>query len=365
MKIPFNEKELEVQYEIPNMFGGPATPVFSHPISLFDAVKANLVDHDPVWIFQGYETGFFCPAVIPDHVARGFCFEAVPTPREKFGGKDMFGLNWKYVDVAGGSMSEGLLFDDANDWKEHINFEEVYKAVDSWDWEGSAAMNKDYLASGPKTCWFLNGAWFERLISFMTFEGAAMALLDDDQVDAVKELIHETTSLYMYIVDKCEKYYENLPGYCIHDDWGSQMAPFFSEEAAREIFLPEMKRFVDHVHSYGKYIELHSCGKCESRCGVFVDAGFDCWTPMAMNNTEKLYEDYGDKIVISVVCNELADPANATEEELRAAARSFAAKFAKPGKVASLSTMYGNPAYLTKAFREELYKASRLGCLGE
>jgi len=365
MKIPFNEKELEVAYEIPGFMGGPATPVFSHPISLFDAVKKTYVDHDPQWIFQGYETGFFCPSVIPDHVARGFCFEAVPTPREKFGGPDMFGLNWKYVDVAGGSMSEGLFFDDANDWKDHINFEEVYKKVDSWDWEGSAAMNKEYLASGPKTCWFLNGAWFERLISFMTFEGAAMALLDDDQIDAVKELIHETTSLYMYIVDKCEKHYENLPGYCIHDDWGSQMAPFFSEDVAREVFLPEMKRFVDHVHSYGKYIELHSCGKCESRCGVFVDAGFDSWTPMAMNDTAKLHETYGDKIVISVVCNELADPANASEEELRAAARSFAKKFASPEKVAALSTMYGNPAYLTKAFREELYKASRLACLGE
>ena len=365
MKIPFSEKELEVQYEIPNMFGGPATPVFSHPISLFDAVKANLVDHDPVWIFQGYETGFFCPSVIPDHVARGFCFEAVPTPREKFGGLDMFGLNWKFIDVAGGSMSEGKLFDDANDWKDHINFEEIYKAVDSWDWEGSAAMNKDYLASGPKTCWFLNGAWFERLISFMTFEGAAMALLDDDQVDAVKELIHETTSLFMYIIDKCEKYY-NLGGYCIHDDWGSQMAPFFSEEIARDVFLPEMKRFCDHVHSYGKFIEIHSCGKCEGRIGVFIDAGFDIWTPMAMNNTYELYEKYGDKIVLSIVVNELEDPANATDEEMRAAARSFAAKFANPDKPCQLSSFYSNPAYTgSKAFREELYKASRIACCGE
>ena len=364
MKIPFDAKELEIAYELPNPRGGAATPVFSHPVSLFDAVKANLVDHDPIWMFQGYEAGIFCPSVIPDHVARGFCFEAFPTPREKFGGKDMFGLNWKFVEVAGGSMSEGLLFDDANDWKDHINFEEVYKGVDSWDWEGSAAANNEMLAKSPRTFWFLNGAWFERLISFMTFEGAAMALLDDDQIDAVKELIHETTSLYMYIVDKCEKHYKNLPGYCIHDDWGSQMAPFFSEEVAREVFLPEMKRFVDHVHSYGKFIELHSCGKCESRCGVFVDAGFDSWTPMGMNDTAALYEKYGDKIVISVVCKELDDPANATEEELRAAARSYAAKFAKPGKVGAWSN-YGNPAYLTKAFREELYKASRLGCLGE
>ena len=365
MKIPFNEKELEVAYEIPGMWGGPGTPVYSFPANLFDVVKNTYVDKEATWILLGCEVGMFCPAVIPDNVARGLVIDAVPVPREQFGGKDMFGLNWKYVDVAGGSMSEGLLFDDANDWKDHINFEEVYKAVDSWDWEGSAKQNEGYLASGPKTLWFLNGAWFERLISFMTFEGAAMALLDDDQIDAVKELIHETTSLYMYIVDKCEKYFPKVAGYCIHDDWGSQMAPFFSEEIGREVFLPEMKRFVDHVHSKGKYIEIHSCGKLEKRACVFADAGFDLWSPMDINDTELMFNEQGDRIIIAQTCRELADPDNATEEELREAARSFAKKFAHPDKVATMSAFGAHPAYGSLAFREELYKASRIACCGQ
>ena len=359
MKIPFNEKEMEVVAQIP-AFGGGTIPVFNYPVDTFELCKRTFIDKDPLWILNGSETGFFCPSVIPDHVARGFCFEAVPTPREKFGGKDMFGLNWKFIDVAGGSMSEGKMFDDANDWKDVIKFPDI----DSWDWEGSAKMNEAYLNSGPKILWLLNGCWFERLISFMTFEGAAMALLDDDQIDAIKELIHELTSLYMRIVDKCVQYY-NIPGLCIHDDWGSQMAPFFSEEVARDVFLPEMKRFVDHVHSYGKFVDLHSCGKAESRCGVFVDAGFDSWTPMAMNDTGKLFETYGDKIVISVVINELEHPETATEEELRAAARSFVAKYGRPDRPCVLSSMYSKPGYLTPAFREELYKASRIACCGE
>jgi len=360
MKIPFNEKELNVVARVPS-FGGGTIPIYDYPISTFELAKKNLLEHDPQWIMNGSEIGFFCPSVIPDHVARGFCFEAFPTPREKFGGKDMFGLDWVYVDVAGGSMSDGHFFDDANDWKDYIKMPDI----EAWDWEGSAKANEAYLASGPKALWFLNGCWFERMISFMTFEGAAMALLDDEQEDAVKEMLHELTSLYMKIVDKCVEVYKDLPGFCIHDDWGSQMAPFFSEEVARNFFLPEMKRFVDHCHSYGKYVELHSCGKCESRCGVFVDAGFDSWTPMAMNDTAKLYEDYGDKIVISVVCTELADPANATEEEMRAAGRAYGAKFASPTKVASFSSMYGHPAYGNDAFREEMYKASRIACCGE
>jgi hypothetical protein len=143
------------------------------------------------------------------------------------------------------------------------------------------------------------------------------------------------------------------------------MAPFFSEEIGREVFLPEMKRFVDHVHSKGKFIEIHSCGKLEKRASVFVDAGFDVWSPMAINDLALMFNENGDKIIIAQTCNELADPANATEEELRAAARAFAKKFAHPDKVATLSAFGTNPAYLTLAFREELYKASRIACSGQ
>ena len=360
MKIPFNEKELEVVATVPG-FGGSTVEILNYPINNFELLKHNFVDKNPQWITSGSEAGFFCPSVIPDHVARGFCFEAFPTPREKFGGKDMFGLDWVYVDVAGGSMSDGHFFDDANDWKEYVKMPDI----DAWDWEGSAEANKAYLESGPKTMWFLNGCWFERMISFMTFEGAAMALLDEDQEDAVKEMLHELTDLYIRIVDKCMKHYPALAGFCIHDDWGSQMAPFFSDDVAENFFLPEMKRFVDHIHSYGKYIEIHSCGHVEDRCHVFVKAGFDVWCPMAMNDTAALFEKYGDKIVINVVVNEIADPATATEEDYIEAAKRFAAKFAKPNKPCQVSFMYSAPGQITPTFTKELYKQSRILCTQE
>ena len=53
-----------------------------------------------------------------------------------------------------------------------------------------------------------------------------------------------------------------------------------------------------------------------------------------------------------------------TEDELRAAARAFAGKYARPDRPCVLS-MYSDPAYLTPAFREELYRASRIGCCGQ
>ena len=188
-------------------------------------------------------------------------------------------------------------------------------------------------------------------------QGAAMALMDEDQEDALKELIHEMTSLYIRIIDKCCTVY-NLDGFQIHDDWGSQMAPFFSEKIARTFFLPEMKRLVDHVHEKKMYIELHSCGHLEKRCNIFVEAGFDAWHPMPMNDTVSLFETYGDKIMIGVV-NDKPFPPDASEEEQRACAREFAQRFCKPGKPVSFSLFYNDPSQATPAFREELYKVSR------
>ena len=356
-KIPFREEELKIVKEIPNRQGG-VNLIYNTPVSLKEGMIAAYRDKAPLWELTGIEHVTFTPSVIPDNCARGFVFEGAPYPREKFGGEDMFGVKWTYVDVAGGSMVEpgSPLLTDANEWKEKI----VFPDIDSWDWEGSAEMNRQYLSSDQcNILMFLNGCWFERLISFMDFENAAVALIDEEQTGAVKELFHETTSLYIRIVDKCLEYY-NLDGFCIHDDWGSQRAPFFSEEAAREIILPEMKRFVDHVHSKGMFCELHSCGHIEERCGVFADAGFDTWSPMPMNNTQKLYEDYGDRIMIGVIYENPFDPATATEEEQRAAARDFVEKYTKPRKPSVYSSFYNPPGMRTPAFTEELYKASRI-----
>ena len=351
----FNEKEYEVVGHI--MRRQKPQPVFNFPITMREQALRTYRDHDPWWVMTNVELNTFTPSVIPDHGARGFVFEAEPYPREKFGGKDMFGVEWEYIDVAGGSMVKpgAPLFTDANEWKNKV----VFPDIDSWDWNGSEELNRGYCQNGhSNVLTLLNGCWFERLVSFMDFENAAMALIDEEQQDAVKELIHETTSLYLRIVDKCVTHFD-VDGISIHDDWGSQQAPFFSEEVARRIFLPEMKRFVNHVHSKGLFCDLHSCGHIEERCGVFVDAGFDSWLPMPMNDTQRLYREYGDKILLGVVYEHPFDPETTSEEDQRAAARDFVEKYTLPGKPAMFSSAYNPMEMLTKAFREELYRASR------
>ena len=134
----------------------------------------------------------------------------------------------------------------------------------------------------------------------MDFAPAAMALIDDDQKGAVKSLFAEMTYLACKLVDK----------YCsigLHlTDSISMMTGFaesaiFSQEVAEELFVPYMKELTDHIHSKGRYVTLHSCGCNQTRIKCFIDGGFDGWEPQTMNDSHKLWNDYGEQICISVL----------------------------------------------------------------
>ena len=352
-KIPFDEKELTVAYTIPNPYApnAPGTDVYTFPMDPVENYK-NLFFGEAEWMPMGIETGFFCPAVIPDNVARGFVFAANRPDPKDFGGKDMFGIEWEYVPLVGGSMVRpGKPFmEDANEWYDKL----VWPDIDSWDWEGDAKINEPFLNNGKANMlWFLNGAWYERLISFMDFEGAAMALIDDDQKQAVKDLFDKTTDLYIKIIDKCcEVYGDKIAGFTVHDDWGAQAAPFFSPAVGEEMIVPYMKRLTDHIKSKGKIAELHSCGKLELQAKNFVKAGWQLWSPMAMNDFDQLFELVGDKLVVSMAVP--CDP-TASEAEQEKAGEAFVAKYWTPEKK-FIGSAFGA---MTNACRKGMYKASR------
>jgi hypothetical protein len=355
MSVPkFDPKELKITAEIPPVIAGrPPTVLFDFPVSRNEAYK-SLMAKKPVWQISNCETKIFSPSIYPDNVARGFIRQQnVPDP-STFGGPDIFGIAWEYVPVTGGSIVRpGKPFmASANEWKAKLKWPDV----DAWDWEGSARENEVYLNDGTMIMhWLLNG-YFERLISFMDFEEAAVAMIDEDQQDAVKELYEKLTDLYIKIVDKHVDYF-HAEAFTVHDDWGSQMAPFFSPDITRELIVPAMKRLTDHIHARGAIADLHSCGHIEQQVPNMIAAGWDSWSGMAMNDTQGLYEKYGDRIVLGVVPDQFV-PENTPEDRQRAAAREFAQKFCNPQKPCILNS-YG-AAILTPAYREELYKESRI-----
>jgi hypothetical protein len=242
--------------------------------------------------------------------------------------------------------------DDVNDWKELITLPDV----DSWDWAGSAEANRELLESGEWiTMTLYSGAWFERLVSFMGFEGAAMALIDEDQEDALQELFTATTDVICRVIDRIAEYFPQVNCIRVHDDWGGQAQPFFSQDTGMDVIVPHMKRTVDHIHSKGMIADLHSCGHNETRVECFIAAGWDSWTPQPMNDMEKLFREYGDKIIFGI---RLEDRPEDDEAAVKLA-----------DDIADRFVVYGKPARIgayfdSEAFEKELYRRSRLGYLG-
>ena len=346
-KIPFVQSELNVAGHIPGFFGGPERPVRNTPVTSRENICAMYFDKEPFWLSTGIDNNFMIPSIYNNNLGRGMGADIV----------DSFGITWKWEPTAGGSIVVGgnPLLKNVNDWKDVIKFPDI----DSWDWAGQAALEENKI-DVSRSCEFsfVNGFLFERLISYMDFMPAAMALVDDDQTAALHELFGASAEFACKLVDKFCEYWPRIDGFNIHDDWGSQKAPFFSKEIADELFVPYMKILNDHIKSKGRYVSLHSCGHNFTRVQCFIDAGFDSWGPQLMNDTHALYEQFGDKIIIGVVPDPF-DPETTSEEEQRERAKAHVDKFCKPGKPSMLGGFMNAPV-----FADALYEYSRKKYLG-
>ena len=188
----------------------------------------------------------------------------------------------------------------------------------------------------------------------MDFGPAAYALMNRKTKDDVKELMDKIADLWIDVVDHVYKYYGDLvDGITIHDDWGAQDGPFFNERIVREMLVPYMKKVTDHIHSLGYITNLHSCGKVERLIPCMIEAGWDCWDGMAINDYHLIYEQYGDKLLMNVPANDC--PANADDETQKEWAAKFVEEFAIKEKPAALSH-YNDPGL---PFDFEVYKLTR------
>ncbi len=341
---PFSKEELQIIGEKASVIPGrPSTAIFNTPISYRENVMNMYWDKKPSFVVTANDFTGLNPNFYKKNLARAH--------RNDNGKIDAFGVQWTFEPTAGGSISVGgnPRFEDANDWKDVIKMPDV----NDWDWAADAEANPvDTKFAVEMTT--VNGFWFERLISLMDFMNAAMALVDEDQTDALHELFEATTGLACDFVDKVCQYWPAVDGFMLHDDWGSQREPFFSDTIARELFLPHMKKLVSHVHDKGLFCSIHSCGHIEDRVPVFIDAGIDAWELQGnANNVPKLYEEYGDQIILQVT---IPDFDHNDEKAAVQAARDYVDTYCKPGKPTILSA---RNCMTNKVFAEEVYEYSR------
>lgn len=307
---------------------------------------------NPLWLPMKSDSVNFAPRIYPDNVARAFVVDGMPYDGP-VGGADIFGVQWKYIDIAGGSMVEpGRPFlKEVSGWREKVCFPEL----DRWDWEKSAEENREFLNTDKLvTAWIFNGL-FERLISFVDFEAAAVALIDEEQQDDVKALFQELADFYKRLIDKFVEYY-HVDAIFFHDDWGSQRAPFFSLDTCREMIVPYMKQIVEHCHKKNLIFDFHSCGKNEALVPAMLECGMDIWGGQPMNDKRMLVEAYGDQILIGIHCPyNQAVPAPENDEELYRQVEGFLAPYAENIKEKPFFLMDLKP---DNRVREAFYKCS-------
>ncbi|MBP0986041.1 MAG: methyltransferase [Oscillospiraceae bacterium] len=325
---------------------------FASPITAKENFRRALKG-EQLWMPMTGDKINFTPEIVPDNTARALVTQGKPYEGPK-GGEDMFGVYWEFVPSANGSMVRpgNPMLTDVSKWREVIKFPDV----DSWDWEKSAREDREYLENNRKTVLFciLTG-FFERLISFMDFGPAAYALMNRKTKEDVKELMDKIADLWIDVVDHVHKYYGDLvDGITIHDDWGAQDGPFFNARIVNEMLVPYMRKVTDHIHSYGYITNLHSCGKVEKLLPCMIDAGWDAWDGMAINDYHMLFEEYAGKILMNVPASEC--PADADAETQKEWAAKYADEFAVREKPATLSN-YDNPGI---DFDFELYRLSRI-----
>ena len=342
-KYPYQETEIKPCEMAPGTMGGPATPVYTYPITPRENLHMLYYERKPLWLPISGDAKY---TMDPWNFRMG---------RGGPGGLvDDLGIEWVYEPTAGGSIvhpEKPQLLDDVNNWKEKVHLPDP----STWNWEECA---KNYKMDGRFSAEtsYTNGFGFERLISMMGFVPAAMALLDEEQTDAIKEMNQAFADFACEVIDLQCKYYPAMDIINFHDDWGSQQSTFFSEQIAREIYLPYMKQICDCIHAHGRIASLHSCGHNDKRVEVFIEAGFDEWGPQTMNDIGWLYDNYGDKIVFAV-WPDRDDIASLSDEEQVAEARKFVDRFSAPGKPATMSIQVTRTT--GKAFQDEVYRYSR------
>ncbi len=356
-KVPFSEDEMTIvgQYLGPTASFFPAPPIYNTPIPVEDNLRAALSGEGYLWFPKSQDICNVESRINPDHIARAEIQDLGPVqPLEEKGGPDLFGVEWEFVPTVGGSMEKpGVphLLDDANEWEEKV----VWPDIDSFDWEGMAQLNAPFKNEKRVIgCTFQNGM-FERLISFMGFENAIMALIDEEQREAVAALFDKLAAMYIHFIDKYREAIGVREVY-FHDDWGSQRAPFFSLDTVMEMIVPAIRKISDWCHERGIIFQLHSCGKNEMLVPAMIAAGVDIWNGQEMNDKEMLYEKYGDQIMLGISAPAL--PEDAADEQIREAAAEFVAKHLKyPMMVAGFG--------VSQKMFEEIYRQSRIALCGQ
>ena len=328
-------------------------PLYNRPITPRENLKLALSGEKPYWIpsvgWAFCDVHPFRPRMNHENIASHIiCDGEEPYQYEGNVLKSYFNTEWEYVPVAGGVTTRPgtAAVTDICDWENQISFPDL----DAMDWEGMAQVNKEYLSTPKARELGMAGGMWERLMYLMEVEDAAIALVDEEEKEAVKRFLDKYADWVIDYITRVKKYCD-IDGVLTHDDWGHQLGGFFSLETAMEMFVPYHKRIADAIHSMGMFYELHSCGKNQELVPAYIAAGFDFWCPQAINDVEMMVEKYKDEPFWFGMPDPLITP-DMSEEDIKQLANEWFKKY--KDRHVFTAFMMPNPVFMS-----ELYRLSR------
>lgn len=349
MRPAFSNSELEVKgyYDspVPNR---PSAPILASPVTARENLLMAMSGETPYWFpavsMAGGDDKPLRPRGLPDLMVAHDVMDGEPPmdwstyPEQQQG---WFDTVWTYEPNIGGSMitpGSQKIF-DMNDW---VTL--PWPNLDDFDWQRSAEANEAYTSGGLATEFCIPTSYWERLMSILPVDDAAVALVDTEQQGAVHAFFEKLTDFYIDYVRRVKAVY-NADIILMHDDWGHQMAPFFSYKTCEEMIIPHLERLITEIHNLGMRFELHCCGKAESFAPLMLKAGVNLWNPQPMNNYAQLAQDFkGTSLMIGVTLDVVVD--SMPDELIQRKAEEFVAAYSDTPV-----------AYLNYGFSMKFYRA--------
>ncbi len=155
----------------------------------------------------------------------------------------------------------------------------------------------EFYHSRGRFCYVQTPGFFECFNTPFGIESHLMYLLTN--TEDIAELYRRHVDWIITYADHCIDAGADM----IHlsDDWGAQNNMMFSPALWRELIRPNIKRVIDHVHSRGRFVSLHSDGHIAPVADDLAELGFDLLHPWQENAgmSHQLYrEKYGSRFAI-------------------------------------------------------------------
>ena len=236
-----------------------------------------------------------------------------------FGGPPCFNNDlFEELRVREGELTPDLLVDadiylPADDMK---HYEEAKKVI-------------EFHKKRDRFCYMQIPGFFEHFNGVFGIENQLMYLLL--YTEEMEELYRRQAEWNIRVADHCI----NLGVDMVHisDDWGAQKDLLFSPELWWRLIYPNMKKVVDHCHSRGVFVSLHSDGCVAKVADGIAQLGFDVvhpWQENAGMSYDLYLQKYADKFaILGGICVQSAIgilPREELEKEIRRVFRTLKGK---------------------------------------